>query len=308
MIIFIEYLYKYRRRRFFGYLAFWTAVVGDQTKVLFIRSFASMDGDSPQRETDLSQGQATPAPSLSAGPAAATGSPATSAPMFAELKNFLSRELSSFKEELKRQNDDSINSAVKKIRLENSARHSFKSKGNEEQYNHQEKIATHFDSAIESLHSGKLLEVRNVLEEGKNLVATRMKHIVLADLHGWDFVTEYKQIPLAEDESDEKRIRKVLKDVESQREKRNTEKSKKANKFKLDSRRSFPARSYSNEFPVFPSMSGCYLCGMPGHFWRNCYRSRNSPTSGSNAGYSWQRQLVQLPLQPTIMPANQGSK
>ena len=51
-----------------------------------------------------------------------------------------------------------------------------------------------------------------------------MKHVVLADLHGWDFVTEYKQIPLPEDESDEKRIRKVLKDVESQREKRNRRK------------------------------------------------------------------------------------
>ena len=109
--------------------------------------------------------------------------------MLAELKSLLSHELSSFKEELKRQIDDSINSAVKKIRLE--ARHSFQSKGNEEQYNHQEKVATHFDSAIESLHSGKLLEVRNVLEEGKNLVATRMKHIVLADLPDWDFVTEY---------------------------------------------------------------------------------------------------------------------
>lgn len=108
------------------------------------------------------------------------------------------------REELKRQNDESINSAVTKIRLENSARHSFKSKGNEEQYNHQEKVATHFDSAIESLHSSKLLEVRNVLGEGKNLVATRMKHIVLADLHGWDFFTKYKQIPLAEDKSNEK--------------------------------------------------------------------------------------------------------
>ena len=116
----------------------------------------------------------------------------------------------SFKEELKkRQNDEFINSAV--IRLENSARHSFKSKGNEEQYNHQEKVATHFDSAIEFPHSGKLFEVRNVLDEDKNLVAARMNHIVLPDLHGWDFVTEYKQIPLADDESDEKRIRKVLK-------------------------------------------------------------------------------------------------
>ena len=260
-----------------------------------------MDGDSAQPETILSQGQAITALSLSAGPAA-TGSPAASAAMFAELKSFLSHELSSLREELKRQNDESINSAVTKIRLENSARHSFKSKGNEEQYNHQEKVATHFDSAIDSLHSGKLLEVRNVLGEGKNLVATHMKHIVLANLHGWDFFTEYKQIPLAEDKSNEKRICKLLKDVESQRQKRKTDKAKQANKFKLNSRRSSPARSYSNGFPVFPSMSGCYLWGKPGPFWRSCYRSRYSPASGSNARYSWQRQLVQLPLQPTIMP------
>lgn len=42
------------------------------------------------------QGQAISAPSLSAGPAA-TGLPAASAPTFAELKSFLSHELSSFK-------------------------------------------------------------------------------------------------------------------------------------------------------------------------------------------------------------------
>ena len=68
----------------------------------------------------------------------------------------------------------------------NSARHTFKYKGNEEQYQHQEKVASHIDTAI------------------------RMKHIVLADLHGWDFVTEYKQIPVPEDETDEKRIRLIM--------------------------------------------------------------------------------------------------
>ena len=54
------------------------------------------DSDSAQPETVLSQGQAISAPSLSAGPAA-TGLPAASAPTFAELKSFLSHELSSFK-------------------------------------------------------------------------------------------------------------------------------------------------------------------------------------------------------------------
>ena len=104
-------------------------------------------------------------------PQQTVGSFAATAPMLAELKSFLSNELCSFKEELKRQNDESINSAVKKMRLENSACHSFKSKGNEEQYIHQEKVATCFDNAIQALQPGKLHEVRNTLEEGKNLVA-----------------------------------------------------------------------------------------------------------------------------------------
>ena len=65
-------------------------------EVMFVLCFASMDGDSAQPETVLSQGQAISAPSLSAGPAA-TGLPAASALTFAELKSFLSHELSSFK-------------------------------------------------------------------------------------------------------------------------------------------------------------------------------------------------------------------
>ena len=50
-------------------------------EVLFVLCFASMDGDSAQPETVLSQGQAISAPSLSAGPAA-NGWPAASAPTF----------------------------------------------------------------------------------------------------------------------------------------------------------------------------------------------------------------------------------
>ena len=55
-----------------------------------------------------------------------------------------------------------------------------------------------------------------------------MKPIVLANLHGWDFVTEYKQIPVAEDETDEKRIRKIVKEVGNLREKKKAERAKAA--------------------------------------------------------------------------------
>ena len=55
--------------------------------------------------------------------------PTAPLPAISELKNSLSAELASFMDELERQNDESINFAVKKIRLENFARHTFKYKG-----------------------------------------------------------------------------------------------------------------------------------------------------------------------------------
>ena len=70
------------------------------------------------------------------------------------------------------------------------------------------------------------MKAANAIEEGKEAIAIRMKHKVLADLHDWDFVTEYRQIPVAEDETDEKRIRKILKQVGNQREKKKAERAK----------------------------------------------------------------------------------
>ena len=227
-------------------------------------------------------------------------------PAISELKNFLCAELASFKDELERHNDESINFAVKKIRLENFARHKFKYKGNEEQYQHQEKVASHIDSAVVALHSGKLVEAANALEEGKNAIAIRMKHMVLVDLHGWDFVTEYKQIPVAEDEAGEKLIRKILKEVGNLREKKKAERAKKANKLRPDFRR--VSTRFTNASSAFTPLSTCFLCNRPGHFWRSCWRSKYPTASASNNALSWQRNLVQLPAQSTyVPPPSQGT-
>jgi len=108
--------------------------------------------------------------------------------------------------------------------------------------------------------------------------------------------------------------------VESQREKKKSEKAKKASKFKVESRGL--ATRFTNDLPAsFSSMSGCYLCGKPGHFWRNQKKPGEAmkkpgeaisegtcPPTDSNSGYTWQRQLVQLPTQPIIMSTTQGSK
>ena len=139
------------------------------------------------------------------------------------------------------------------------------------------------------------MEAANALEEGKNAIAIRMKHIVLADLHGWDFVTEYKQIPVAEDETDEKLIRKILKEVGNLREKKKAERAKKANKLRPDFRR--VSTRFTNASSAFTPLSTCFLCNRPGHFWRSCWRSKYPTASASNNALSWQRNLPTCRLQ-----------
>jgi hypothetical protein len=58
---------------------------------------------------------------------------------------------------------------VKKLRAEQPyLGHSFKSKGNEEQFRHEEKVSSHVDSAIQALERGKILECRQFSNAGKS--------------------------------------------------------------------------------------------------------------------------------------------
>ena len=84
----------------------------------------------------------------------------------------MSADLASFKDELSVRTTNASTSQLRKI--ENSARHTFKYKGNEEQYQHQENVASHINTAVDALHSGKLVEAANALEDGKSAIAIRI--------------------------------------------------------------------------------------------------------------------------------------
>ena len=47
-------------------------------------------------------------------------------------------------------------------------------------------------------------------------------------MHGWDFFLEYKELPIADNKTDEKQIRLAIKLVESTKEKKEAEKLPKA--------------------------------------------------------------------------------
>ena len=65
------------------------------------------------------------------------------------------------------------------------------------------------DEALESVDAD---ERSAKLNEGKDLLLQRNKHILLAEKYGWDTVVCYTAEPLATDSDDEKRIRKAVKE------------------------------------------------------------------------------------------------
>ena len=48
------------------------------------------------------------------------------------------------------------------------------------------------DDALTSLEKRKLEQVQESLEEGKRLIRVRMKEILRAEEHWWDFVNDYQ--------------------------------------------------------------------------------------------------------------------
>ena len=68
------------------------------------------------------------------------------------------------------------------------------------------------DSHLDEIAATKtLLDARNLAEEGLCLVKEQNKLIKIAYQHGWDTVNCYISDPLAEDEGDDKRLRKAVK-------------------------------------------------------------------------------------------------
>ena len=98
---------------------------------------------------------------------------------------------------------DAINS--KKARVE---KHVFKSKGNEQQYQHQLDVLGAVESASTALENQDIDKAMALLQEGKAALEARIKLIKLADTseHGWQTVAEYVTNELAENSDDEKRI------------------------------------------------------------------------------------------------------
>ena len=154
-----------------------------------------------------------------------------------ESKSSFQRELASFKEEIKKGQDESAERIAKRARREQSF--DFTKKGNKHQYNFNERVAGIFEDAMSLLLSSSgppsepttatpgatsrsSAKLKELLEEGIKIIEERQKLIKLAERfeYGWGLVSEYQADELAVDSADEKRIQKAEKAAEKKRRKR----------------------------------------------------------------------------------------
>ena len=111
--------------------------------------------------------------------------------------------------ELKRLQNELASSSSKVTRKQRAPDPEFRFAGNKKQYELNRDVMEKIDEALESLDAD---ERSARLNQGKDLLLERNKHILLAEKYGWDTVACYTAEPLATDSDDEKRIRKAVKE------------------------------------------------------------------------------------------------
>jgi hypothetical protein len=139
-----------------------------------------------------------------------------------------------FRTEVRQGQEDAAAKALKRAKYEKP--YTYKRKGNEEQATFNAKLDEKIAEAeVELAEAGPsttpaLQRAKDVLKQGRQLLAERQKLIKIADRseHGWGVVAEYTTDKLAEDSDDEKRIEKAEKAAELKATKRRKKQAEKA--------------------------------------------------------------------------------
>ena len=191
--------------------------------------------------------------------------------------------------ELKRLQNELASSSSKVTRKQRAPDPEFRFAGNKQQYELNRDVMEKIGEALESLDAD---ERSAKLNEGKDLLLQRNKHILLAEKYGWDTVACYTAEPLATDSDDEKRIRKAVKECKQLRDEKKRSATAKQ-KAKGGVPRQFTERRVFFDRPAAtPPVAGkfhssrevratCFRCFRQGHFARDC---RSAVASGRPDG------------------------
>ena len=133
--------------------------------------------------------------------------------MLDKLSSIMDNKLDSMKRQLEVSSNTQM-SELKKIRL--SEPRSFKKKGHEQQYKHNDQVKSTVNEAKDAAIAGKTDACVAKLDEGIDLIDQRQKLILIADRseYGWKTVGEYLNNELSDDEQDAKKRKKAEKEAQ----------------------------------------------------------------------------------------------
>ena len=125
--------------------------------------------------------------------------------------------------EIKSSSVETVESVSRWLKRDRDHSYQFRKKGNRLQHEFNEDIMGKFEESDTILSkipavgpAASITETREKLKEGTQLLASRQKHIKMADRSelGWAVVSEYETDALADDSDDERKIEKAEKAAE----------------------------------------------------------------------------------------------
>ena len=172
--------------------------------------------------------------------------------------------------------DSTAEHAVKRMRLEEPTEKKLKKPGLRNQHASCTAVLAAVEDAMVALNDGDEERLRKHLTEGKELLLHRIKLLKIADREGWGVVQKYEQDPLADDEADEKRLKKAIKSASSSK------------KTALSSNRGREGRQpskFQNRRSYSSKGKRCYNCDSRFHMVKNCPKARSERSKRRGADY-----------------------
>ena len=172
--------------------------------------------------------------------------------------------------------------------------------GNKKQYELNQDVMEKIEEALKSVNADGWSAKLN---EGRDLLLERNKHILLAEKYGWDTAACYTAEPMATDSDDKKRIPKAVKESKQLRDEKKRSATVKQ-KVKGGVPRQFAERRVFVDQPAttppvvgkFPSSreerATCFCRFQQGHFARDC-RSAVSSSRPNGNGHASSQQSAQ---------------
>ena len=197
--------------------------------------------------------------------------------------------------ELKRLQNGLASSSSKVAKKQHAPDPEFHFEGNKKQYELNQDVMEKIEEALKSVNADGWSAKLN---EGRDLLLERNKHILLAEKYGWDTMACYTVEPLATDSDNKKRILKAVKESKQfwDERKRSATATRKA---KGGVPRQFTVNRPATTPPVvgkFPSSREvrytCCRCYRQGHFAHDC-RSAVASDRPDGSGQASSQQSAQ---------------